>query len=72
MMRTTLDIDKQLLEEASKISGETSPSATVMKALAEFVRRKKVEELLALRGKITLAMTWEEMENLEMSESEAH
>jgi Arc/MetJ family transcription regulator len=43
-------LDGDLLEEAVQLSGERTYSATVGKALADFVRRAKARQLLELRG----------------------
>jgi Arc/MetJ family transcription regulator len=69
-MRTTLDIDKALLEEAARIAGSKSLSMAVNEALAEYVRRRKIEGLRALRGRVRLALSWQEMERLEMAEED--
>jgi len=49
-MRTTLDIDPQLLEEAEKITGEKTASRAVNAALAEFVRQERIKKLVADLG----------------------
>jgi len=38
------------LEEATRLSGEKTYSATVMRALEDFVRRAKARQILELRG----------------------
>jgi len=50
MKRTNLVLDADLLEEATRISGEKTYSAAVMRALADFVRRAKARQILELRG----------------------
>jgi Arc/MetJ family transcription regulator len=50
MKRTNLVLDAKLLEEATRLSGEKTWSATVMRALADFVRRAKARQILELRG----------------------
>jgi Arc/MetJ family transcription regulator len=50
MKRTNLVLDETLLEEATRLSGEKTYSATVIRALEEFVRRAKARQILALRG----------------------
>ena len=50
MKRTNLVLDEQLLEEATRISGEKTYSAAVMRALESFVRRAKARQILELRG----------------------
>ena len=50
MKRTNLVLDEEVLEEASRLSGEKTYSATVMRALEDFVRRAKARKILDLRG----------------------
>ena len=50
MKRTNLVLDGDLLEEATRISGEKTYSAAVMRALEDFVRRAKARQILELRG----------------------
>ena len=50
MKRTNLVLDADLLEEATKLSGEKTYSATVQKALRELVRRAKARQIMELRG----------------------
>ena len=59
-MRTTLDVDRKLLDEVVKTTGERSKSAAVNRALEEYVRRTKIDELRAMAGKILLDDTREE------------
>jgi len=50
MKRTNLVLDEELLEEAVRLSGERTYSATVSRALAEFVKRIKSRQILELGG----------------------
>jgi Arc/MetJ family transcription regulator len=50
MKRTNLVLDEALLDEATRLSGEKTYSATVIRALEDFVRRAKARQILALRG----------------------
>ena len=50
MKRTNLVLDERLLEEATRVSGEKTYSAAVMRALEDFVRRAKARQILELRG----------------------
>ena len=68
MMRTTLDIDPELLAEAERITGEMSPSKAVNAALRELVRRQKLKELRALIGTMELEDNWRELEDMELDE----
>jgi Arc/MetJ family transcription regulator len=65
-VRTTIDIDPALLEKAEEIMGEKSPSKVVNKALAEYVRRRRIAELRASLGTWTLNLDdWYEVRHEE-------
>ena len=53
-MRTTIDVDPKLLEDVVKATGQKSKSKAVNKAMEEFVRRQKTDELRAMAGKIQI------------------
>ena len=50
MKRTNLVLPESLLEEALRLGGERTYSATVRKALEDFVRRIKARQILELGG----------------------
>lgn len=50
MKRTNLVLNGELLEEATRLSGERTYSRTVERALEEFVRRVKARRILDLAG----------------------
>ena len=50
MKRTNLVLDGDLLEEATRLSGERTYSKTVERALREMVRRAKARQILDLAG----------------------
>lgn len=65
-MRTTLDVDEKLLETVVDLTKEKSKSRAVSKALEEFVRRERIEGLLALRGKLDLDLDdWYEYRHMD-------
>jgi Arc/MetJ family transcription regulator len=53
-MRTTLEIDEELVEEARAMSGAQTKKETIETALREYVRRRKARKLLDLEGRINL------------------
>lgn len=55
-MRTTLDLPEELLEEARRILGFKSKTDTVVLSLTELVRRRRIEELKELAGKVELEL----------------
>ncbi len=59
-MRTTLDIDPDLLDSVVETTGERSKTRAVSKALEEYVRRVKINELRAMAGRMPLNDTREQ------------
>ena len=53
-MRTTLDLPADLVEEARNALGFKSKTDTVVLALRELVRRRRLDELKALMGRVRL------------------
>jgi hypothetical protein len=65
-MRTTINIDKELLHAAMKETGEEDRGRLVNLALGELIRRRRIERLLASRGAfpdlVDRTKEWEEQE----------
>ena len=51
-MATNLSVDPKLIEQALKVSGESTKAAAVTKALQEFIARRRQKALLDLSGKL--------------------
>lgn len=51
-MATNLSIDPRLLEKALRVSGERTKTATVTRALREFIARREQRKILDLFGKL--------------------
>ena len=51
MKRTNLVLDAELLEEARRMSGARTYSEAVNKALSEWVRRYKMQDIVRFMGK---------------------
>ena len=51
-MRTTLNIDDDALQAATKLAGGRTKTEVINEALRRFVRAKRRLELLDLRGKV--------------------
>jgi Arc/MetJ family transcription regulator len=51
-MRTNIDIDDDLMKAAMRATGKKTKKETVEEALRAIVRRKEIEGLLALKGKL--------------------
>ncbi len=69
-MRATLNIPDDLLAEVQKITGEKSKTKAITIAMREYIRQKRIKELIALRGKIQIEDVIEELEEeLELESS---
>ncbi len=64
-MRTTLEIDERLLEEVTQLTGEKSKGKAVNRALEEYIRNKRIEELRAMAGTVDLVDNWYELRHME-------
>lgn len=51
-MRTHLELDDELIEQAMRLGGFKVKTAAVHAALAEYVRAQKRQALLRLRGRV--------------------
>ncbi len=65
-MRTTLSLDADLIRELMAVTKAKTKTEAIHLAISEFLRRKKIEGLLALEGKIHLDLDWREMEEQEL------
>jgi Arc/MetJ family transcription regulator len=53
-MRTTLDLPEELVNEARTVLGFQSKTDTVVLALRELVRHRRIDDLKALMGRVQL------------------
>jgi Arc/MetJ family transcription regulator len=66
-MRTTIDVPEKLLRDVTAAAGVKRRNEAVELALTEFVRRRKRQKLLALRGELDVADVSEELERAELA-----
>ena len=69
-MRATLNIPDRLIEEVQRLSGQKSKTKAIVRVMEEYVRSRKMEALLALRGKVHVDYDWEREEAGEMKAAE--
>lgn len=69
-MRATLNIPDDLMSQVIKLTGEKSKTRAIIATMQEFIRQRKIKELLQLRGKIKIEDVTEELEKLELEEME--
>jgi len=55
-MRTTLDLNEVLIDEAMKITGEKTKTSIIHRALNDLVRREKTLKLLEYAGKVDISI----------------
>jgi len=59
-MRSTVTIEKKVLDELVQESGQRSKASAVKVAISEFLRQKKIEKIKAMKGKLKFDKTaWE-------------
>jgi len=63
-MRTTLDIDEALLQEARALTGIKTKKDLVNHSLRELIRKKRRERLAGFYGKDLTELSPEEVERL--------
>ena len=69
-MRATLNIPDELINDVQRLSGEKTKTQAIVTVMEEYVRRKKLEDLLALRGKVSMEYDWEREEEVELKAAE--
>jgi hypothetical protein len=58
-MKTTLNIPDELIKTAMSLSKHRTKTETVIIALHEYIRLKKIENILGHQGKLQFEDTWE-------------
>ena len=69
-MRATLNIPDGLIAEVQQLSGQKSKTKAIVTVMEDYVRRRKMQALLDLRGKVQIEYDWEQEENLELKAAE--
>jgi hypothetical protein len=69
-MRATLCIPDELVNEVQRLSGKKTKTLAIVTVMEDYVRRRKMEDLLALRGKVTVDYDWEREEAAELKAAE--
>ena len=68
-MRTTLDLEEDLLQQLLEISKAKTKSRAVNLAIADYVRRQKRKQLTRLSGRLWIEENWRALRELELDES---
>ena len=71
-MRTTLNIDDWIFQDLLHLTAAKTKTEAVRTALKEYLRMKRKEKLLALRGKVDIDPDWQSLRNAETEEGKAN
>ncbi len=58
-MKTTLNLPDDLIKKTMKMSGSRTKTAAIVTAMEEYIRRKKLEEIIRMEGKLDFTGDWE-------------
>ena len=58
-MKTTLNIPEDLVKRTMKLSKSKTKTAAIITAMEEYVRRKKLEDIIGMKGKLRFSDDWE-------------
>ena len=67
-MRTTINIDDEVMENVMRLSHSKSRSDAIRIALQEYIRQQRRRQVLELRGTLDIEDNWEALRKLEMPE----
>jgi metal-responsive CopG/Arc/MetJ family transcriptional regulator len=64
-MRATVTLEKDLLDELLRASGRRSKAAAVRDAAAEYLRRRRIDSLRKLKGRLRFDVDADELRHRE-------
>lgn len=67
-MRTTLNIEDGLFADLMRLTQATTKTQAVRDALKEYIRLRRKEELLGLRGRLEIQDNWRQLRASELAE----
>ena len=67
-MRTTINIKSNILEEVMHLTAAKNKSQAINEALETYVREKRMQKLLDLKGKLNLEENWKALREMELDE----
>jgi Arc/MetJ family transcription regulator len=65
-MRTTLNLDDDLVQELMRATQARTKTDAIHQAISDMIRRKKLDKLKALSGKIRINLDWRKQEDVEI------
>jgi metal-responsive CopG/Arc/MetJ family transcriptional regulator len=70
VMRTTISIDEELMNELMRVEKGATRSEAVRRAIMEHVHQRRVDEFMKLAGSKLVDLDWREAERIEMEDAE--
>jgi hypothetical protein len=64
-MRSTVTLDKKRLDELVYETKARSKTSAVNEAITEYLRRRKIDKIMSMKGKLEFDMTAEEIRDNE-------
>ena len=68
-MRTTIQIDDEIFTDLMSLTQASTKTEAVRIALNDYIRMRRKQKLLSLRGNLDLSDNWREIRDLEIRES---
>lgn len=59
MMKTTLNIPEDLVKKTMQLSKSRTKTEAIITALKEYIRRKRLEDIIGMEGKLKFSDDWE-------------
>ena len=64
-MRATVTIEKNVLDELVKATGARSKSAAVKEIIDDYLRKRKAQRIMSMKGKLFFELTADEIRHYE-------
>jgi hypothetical protein len=71
-LRATLSFSDELIEDLVRETGAKNKTQAITRAIEDYLKKRRLEKLLSLQGKLDLEDNWKEMEAIEMEELKRH
>lgn len=68
-MRTTLNLNEDVINQVLQYTGMSNKSAAVSKVLELFVQEKKRQNILKMKGSLKLENNWKQLRDMETDET---
>ena len=67
-MRTTLNLNEEVINQIMQYTGIKNKSKAVNMVLETFVRERKRQNILKMKGKLNLDDNWKQLREMELDE----